>query len=117
MDSKRLKAFLTERRHLNLLRNFKVYYSFSASPDLLDPASDPDIEETDGSSYFRVFSQKAPETTKAIPVKSTKSFYDVPASWRKLSERSVVSQGAVVENPDKAAALVAAKNTNKKKSD
>ncbi|GBP09241.1 hypothetical protein EVAR_4095_1 [Eumeta japonica] len=44
MDSKRLKAFLSERKHLDPLRNFEMYCSSLAFPDLPDSASDSDIE-------------------------------------------------------------------------
>ncbi|GBP70853.1 hypothetical protein EVAR_53517_1 [Eumeta japonica] len=78
------------------------------------------FQATDGSIYFWVSSKKAKkalDTTQAIPAKSTKPIYNAPASWKKLSQPSVASQGAAVEKLDKAAAPAAAKNTKKKKSD
>ncbi|GBP98052.1 hypothetical protein EVAR_99526_1 [Eumeta japonica] len=41
MESKRLKDFFTERGHLDLLREFEVYCSYSTSPDQLNPTWTP----------------------------------------------------------------------------
>ncbi|GBP61933.1 hypothetical protein EVAR_44989_1 [Eumeta japonica] len=44
MDGKRLKTFLTDRGHFDLLRELEVYCSYPASPDVQDPFSDPNME-------------------------------------------------------------------------
>ncbi|GBP63386.1 hypothetical protein EVAR_56497_1 [Eumeta japonica] len=96
-----------------------------------DPVSDPEIEVefnprrgnySQRAQIYSLFEES--ESSKSGPhacalrarvAKSTKSIYDAPMSWRKLSQPSVASQWRVVEKADKAAAPAAAKNNNKKK--
>ncbi|GBP63382.1 Nucleic-acid-binding protein from transposon X-element [Eumeta japonica] len=117
MENQRLKDFLTERGHFDLLREFEVYCASPASPDAQAVVFDPDMEATDGSTYFRVTpSSKKPKKVNnakaSIPAKSTQSIYDAPESWRKSSQPTTASQGAVDTGNSKAPAPATAKNNN-----
>ncbi|GBP14946.1 hypothetical protein EVAR_6597_1 [Eumeta japonica] len=89
MDSKRLKVFLTERRHLDFLRELEVYCSYPASPDVPDPVSDPDME---------VESKPAKEPTKRpAAVRPSEDFdSDSDPGW---SDRRVVTSGFPSKKP------------------
>ncbi|GBP37971.1 hypothetical protein EVAR_84958_1 [Eumeta japonica] len=168
MDSKRLKAFLTERGLLDFLPDFEVYCSSPAFLDLPDPASDPDMEvesnpskeptkqpavirpsedfdsnpgwrdDSDDYSDFtpvqrrktsRVKSEVAPFLSQATDGPATLGYFSKKPkrhsvlskpyrlsrfiapkrAGRSYTQPSVAPQGAVVEKPDKVAALAAAK--------
>ncbi|GBP14698.1 Nucleic-acid-binding protein from transposon X-element [Eumeta japonica] len=69
----------------------------------------------DGSTYFRLTpSSKKPKkaniSKKSSPAKSTRSIYESPVSWRKPSQPTTASQGAVDAGKIQAAAPAAARN-------
>ncbi|GBP07603.1 Nucleic-acid-binding protein from transposon X-element [Eumeta japonica] len=175
---RKLQAFLTERGHFDLLREFEAYCASPASPDpqvvVFDPEmdleytlpkeskkrpaaarpsegtssdsdSDPGSSDSsdhsgfttvrrrkatkalqpkpeascltqapDGSTYFRLTpSSKKPKkaniSKESAPAKSTRSIYESPVSWRKPSQPTTASQGAVDAGKIQAAAPAAAK--------
>ncbi|GBP34443.1 Nucleic-acid-binding protein from transposon X-element [Eumeta japonica] len=91
----------------------------AAKASQLKPEASSLTQTPDGSTYFHLTpSSKKPKKANiakaTAPAKSTRSIYDSPVSWRKPSQPTTASQGAVDAGKIKAAAPATAKNLSDK---
>ncbi|GBP11630.1 Nucleic-acid-binding protein from transposon X-element [Eumeta japonica] len=81
MENQRLKDFLTERGHFDLLREFEVYCASPASPDAQDIVFDPDM-------VVEYIQSKKPNKRPVAVCPSENSTSDSDPGWSDVSDHS-----------------------------